>query len=176
MREWTSRLLRGRALPLNLLRWGLEAAGLVMLVVVGSAMISAVRLALADGGEESVTRWEVSPVPVYGQLAPFELEDERGEPYGTRQLRGGVYILQFTSSADERLARLAVERIALLQAHLAAADAPAQVLTVDFGLLHRGRAIPAWPRLVAHRRSAGGCSAARCAHCSSRCGPCCRAG
>jgi hypothetical protein len=89
-----------------------------------------------------VTTWVVSSVPVHGRLPSFELTDERGEPFGSRQLRGGIYLLQFTSSAEPLLARATRDRLAVLQAHLAAAGVTASLLAVDTAIptqAHRER-------------------------------------
>ncbi|MBZ4419212.1 hypothetical protein [Myxococcus sp. RHSTA-1-4] len=112
-------------------RGGLGVLGLVTVLLLCTALGSAIRLALPDAGGGTPTPWVMSPLPFFGQLSPFELKDAEGSLFGTRRLRGGVYVLQFLSSDSRDEARATLERLSVVWRRLEAERLPVRFVVVD---------------------------------------------
>lgn|GEM_PF-5245763 len=92
----SSRLSRGVPWLRSWAWWCLGVSSLAGVLALCVAMLSVARLLLSEvSWLPPDTVWVPNPLPLHGQLPRFELRDVDGALFGTRQLRGRAYVLQF---------------------------------------------------------------------------------
>ncbi|MFY2563249.1 hypothetical protein ACN469_36975 [Corallococcus terminator] len=131
MRIPSSRPPRGVACPRSWAWWFLGVSSLAVLLVLCGAMLSVARLVLSEvSWLPADTEWIPNPLPFHGQLPRFELRDVDGASFGTRQLRGRAYVLQFLGEERRSRAQDLVARLSSVEHRLEAEQLPVRFVVV----------------------------------------------
>ncbi|WP_163870310.1 hypothetical protein [Myxococcus eversor] len=127
----SSRPPRGIAWLRSCVGWCLGASSLAVVLTLGVAMLSAVKLVLSEvSWLPADTSWVSSPLPLHGQLPRFELQDADGAPFGTRQLRGRAYVLQLPGDEPPSGSHAIVTRLSSVERRLEAERLPLRFVVV----------------------------------------------
>ncbi|NTX17224.1 hypothetical protein HUA76_41260 [Myxococcus sp. CA056] len=111
--------------------WCLGVSSLAVLLSLCVAMLSVARLVLSEESWlPADTEWVPNPVPLHGQLPRFELRDMDGALFGTRQLRGRAYVLQFLPEERASSHQHLVTRLSRVERGLEAERIPFRFVVV----------------------------------------------